>query len=454
MGVKIRGIYATALTKLLTDKKFNIVEPSDKINERFELDEIDQSAHTLIYDKDDLNGVTIHGSKAEDIVKLFRKELPDTVFWKMETGSIYCGKIESVDRENKMIFINIGKKKQGSLSLQNYWGMLKEGEKVLVQVKGESKDNFLLSTKLRLFGNNLILIKGGFTKVSKHIKNKTERDRLLSLSDDAKSKGWGVLWKVLAEKKSDDELKKEIENLIKEEENIKKSFEKSNDVALLKQGLCIYFIDFGKKSKEKLDEIRRKASSTVTGHHCLKSGGFSLLADVADNLVEKIDDKKLYKTIEKEIISTIKPGQFFCITQKKIGGRDIQARGIVLDVKNDLIKIKRHMKHTGKYDGLDIDIEPDDYCVSKVKYDTMFVQHEYYDSDEKLKGKYFSVCTPIEIFPESARCTDLEIDVVEKDGKMEIIDKEKLDSTEGIDANLKKEAMKIASDIKKGELKW
>lgn len=454
MRVKVRGIYTTALTKLLSESKFEIVAPSEKINERFDLEDIGDSADTLIYDKDDMNGVTIHGSNSNKVVEILQKNLPDTVFWKMETGSIFCGKIENIDRDNNTIYIDIGKEKAGIISLQNFWGMLKIGEKVLVQIKGESKDGFMLSTKLRLFGDNLILIKSGFTKVSKHVKDKSEKDRLLSLSDDAKSKGWGILWKVLAESKSDKELKKEIDSLIAEEEEIKGNFDQSNDVSLLKEGLCIYFVDFGKKSKERLDEIRRRICPTTAKHHFLKSGGFSLLADVVDSLSSKTDEKKIKKVVDDTIENSIKPGQYFCIIEKRMGGRDTRTKGIVEKIEKGVVEVKRNFGHNFGNDFFEIPINEDDYSISKIKSGERVIQHHFFDKEGKSKGKIFSICTQLELFPEYSRSINLEIDVIEEDGKKRLVGEEKLKSAKGVDNDLKKEASEIASDIKKGELKW
>ncbi len=184
-NVKICGIYSTALTELLRANKFNITGASEVIEERFNLSEemSDTDADNLIYDKEDFNGVTIHGDDAGKVVDVMKEKFKDSLFRSVENGSIYCGIITQVDQKSKNIFIDIGKKKTGLLSLKNFWGYLKEGEKVLVQVKGEDEDNYLLSTQLRLFGKSLILIKEGFMKVSKHIR---DRDKVNMLSDLAK----------------------------------------------------------------------------------------------------------------------------------------------------------------------------------------------------------------------------------------------------------------------------
>ena len=227
------------------DAGFNIVGSSDIINERFNMDiNNDDSADILVYDKEDINGITVNGDGSEKVVDVLQKHFFDVSIKKIETGDIYCGKIKRIETKLKNIFVDLGKE-EGILSLQNYWGFLREGEKVLVQVKGVVRGVKLLSTQLRLFGNNLILIKDGFTKVSKHVASQQELNRLTGISRNIKIDGWGILWKAQAEGKSDAELTKEINGLIKEEKELKEKFNNLDEPQVLKKGSCTYFVDFG-----------------------------------------------------------------------------------------------------------------------------------------------------------------------------------------------------------------
>jgi len=60
--VKIRGIYSTALTKLLFDEGFVIVQPSVTVRERFRLTENDEFPDLEIGDRQDEQGVQASGS--------------------------------------------------------------------------------------------------------------------------------------------------------------------------------------------------------------------------------------------------------------------------------------------------------------------------------------------------------------------------------------------------------
>jgi hypothetical protein len=60
-SIKIRGIYATALTKLMLDAGYYITDPSNKIRDLFGLEATDASYEILIQDRPDLQGVDLTG---------------------------------------------------------------------------------------------------------------------------------------------------------------------------------------------------------------------------------------------------------------------------------------------------------------------------------------------------------------------------------------------------------
>ena len=59
--IKIRSIYGTALTKLLLDSGYAVVQPSSRIRERFLLEPLDEPHDILIQDRQDLQGVELLG---------------------------------------------------------------------------------------------------------------------------------------------------------------------------------------------------------------------------------------------------------------------------------------------------------------------------------------------------------------------------------------------------------
>jgi hypothetical protein len=59
--LKIRSIYATALTKLTMDAGYVIADPSAKVRDRFRLEPNDEIHELLIQDRDDLQGIEVCG---------------------------------------------------------------------------------------------------------------------------------------------------------------------------------------------------------------------------------------------------------------------------------------------------------------------------------------------------------------------------------------------------------
>ena len=454
MKVKIRGIYSTALSKLLKENGFQLTNTSEAINERLDLESSADTADPLIYDKDDLNGITVSGTSAEEIISLLNKKFFDISVKRNETGAVYCGKIKNIDSKSKKIWVDLGDGQEGVLSLQNYWGFLREGEKVLVQIKSSVHGTKLLSTQLRLFGENMILIKNGFTKTSSHIRSRKERQRLESISEKIKLNDWGILWKSLAEGKPDEELVAEINQLLDEEKKIKQKFEQANEPGVIQEGLKVYFVDFGAKAKSELDSIRRNVLTTIVGHHFLKSGGYALLTDFAESLNDL--DEQIVKNRMNLVLESKgpQPGQRYKIIHKKPGNKDVHFNGKVKAI-GDTITVRRELRAGGRFDGLGGKIEDGDYSLTQFRPGSWTLTHKYFNSNGNLKGTYTNINTPIEVYPDFARYIDLEIDVVEKDGKREIIDLEKLEGIKKagiINEELAQKALDIANNIMKGEL--
>jgi|GEM_PF-163892 len=91
MGVRlrIRGIYATALTKLLTDLGYVIVDPSAEIQERIPLVAPPQERpEVVIHDQDDHQGISVAGKedKVAQLVRVLQEQLLDAVLLEWETG--------------------------------------------------------------------------------------------------------------------------------------------------------------------------------------------------------------------------------------------------------------------------------------------------------------------------------------------------------------------------------
>lgn len=81
MKTKIRGVYSTALTRLLLDKGFEIVQPSEEIIERFSLEASESEAELVIHGRQDGQGVEAVGSATavEVLASVMRDEFFDVI---------------------------------------------------------------------------------------------------------------------------------------------------------------------------------------------------------------------------------------------------------------------------------------------------------------------------------------------------------------------------------------
>ena len=77
----IRGIYTTALTKLLLDHGVDVNKPSKVIAERFRFRSQFQPSETVITDRYDRQGVVLSGyaEETDTVIEILKEEVPETV---------------------------------------------------------------------------------------------------------------------------------------------------------------------------------------------------------------------------------------------------------------------------------------------------------------------------------------------------------------------------------------
>jgi hypothetical protein len=79
--IKIRGIYCTAFTRLLLDGGYSIVQPSQKIVERFDLPFNDEPYEISLQETDDLQGIELTGEpeRISQLVTFLQERLVDPI---------------------------------------------------------------------------------------------------------------------------------------------------------------------------------------------------------------------------------------------------------------------------------------------------------------------------------------------------------------------------------------
>jgi Ribonuclease G/E len=115
--------------------------------------------------------------------------------------------------------------------------------------------------------------------------------------------------------------------------------------------------------------------------------------------------------------------------------------------------VRRTMSGRGTYDALGTDRESGDVAVTKFREGRWWYPTVYRSDEGQSKGTYVNICTPVELFPDSARYVDLHVDVVKTpDGGVERVDDDELDAaveSGNISEPLAEKARKVAGSVER-----
>ncbi len=435
MKVKVRGIYSTAITKLLLDSGFEITQAADAIKQALNLSD-DSAPDVMIEDVDTKEGIYVYGSDPGKIVEILKKHLKESVFYKEDIGKIYCGIIKNTDQKSKSIVIALPDDEEGVLDLKNFWGYVKPGSKILVQSKGTYDGKIMLSTQLRIFGENVIIIKNGFTKMSRGIRSHEDRDKLDEIAKGMDLKDWGILWVQGAENREEDVLRRELESLMEKEKEITEKFNSSTEPATLYEGIDKYFTLFGKEDKARLDDIRKKVMPTIPKHHMLKSAGYTILTDFAENLMDRASDSEMSQKVAETLLryGPIK-NKMYRLAFTRLNGTSYRVDGILEDVvvENNDVKSLRLTNRNDWGEKTYIVEAGKDYVVVKRG-----------DSEDRI------LTLKPEIFPKFAKITTFDITAKKENGAVTVSNDnriEKLRKKGEISHELEESLKKALSEI-------
>ena len=165
-------------------------------------------------------------------------------------GNIYLGKVENVLLGMQAAFVDIGKEKNTFIHIRdiipkasnetgnkneplnkhNIKNYIKTGMPILVQIKKDatSKKGARVSTHINLSGRYAVLMpNSNFLTISKKIEKETEKNRLLKIVKEIVPQNYGIIIRTSAEEKSEEEIKRDINNLIITWQEIVNKYEKA-----------------------------------------------------------------------------------------------------------------------------------------------------------------------------------------------------------------------------------
>jgi Ribonuclease G/E len=196
---------------------------------------------------------------------------------------------------------------------------------------------------------------------------------------------------------------------------------------------------------------------TMAGHHRIKAGDdrASTAVDFAEAVcgLETGDDEEAFPFGVVTRQFGPREGDSVEIGHGKPDGRYISlGRGDVAGHDPDgTVTVSRELSPGGTLDAIGEPIEAGDVAVTKFKEGRWWYATVYRDAEDRRKGTYVNVCTPVEVFPDTVRYVDLHVDVVKHgDGRVERVDDDELDAAveDGdVSGRLAERARSVASAV-------
>ncbi len=235
-----------------------------------------------------------------------------------QEGDIYVGQVEDIIPGMQAAFVNFGKDKKGFIHVKDAIAkvdetkekpdlsldikdVLKPNQKLLIQIKkdGDITKGARVSTHISLTGKYIVLMPNtNFIPVSQKIENENEKKRLIQLVKKNLPDDFGAIIRTSAEKKSEEEIKKDIDRLISIWKDIEAKFKKTKkipDLLWKSEGIVERIItDLCTKNLEKITTNSEERYNRLKEMY--SSEKLNIVLEKGTNLIEKYD---LEKQIEK-----------------------------------------------------------------------------------------------------------------------------------------------------------
>ncbi len=449
MTVRVRGIYATALTALLFDDP-GVAHPSPTIADRFDGAFAEGPATVAVGTTADRQGVGVSGDP-DDVAAVVDRLTDlgrDALAWDdaAPRDAVFDGRVTETFGSGAVVDLG---EREGFLPYSNADDRVETGDAVRVAVWDPrpvwGDDRPVLSTTPRLQGSLATLVReddggseGGFSAGAPEL-----ADLLSATPPD----GWRLSWERAADEASLDALEAALERA---DERAAASEDALGDAPADADagtdggvgdgdrptrryaGSATTWVWFGRESRFALDDRRRAVTPTMPGHHRTKAAdeAASAAVDFAEAVAPDLDgdDEFPFEAVRRQFGP--REGDTVALAHGKPDGRLVTlGRAEVAEVDDDTVTVVREMSPGGTYDGLGVQRRAGDTATTKVREGRWWYPTVYRGDDGTLRGTYVNVCTPVEVFPDAVRYVDLHVDVVKHaDGTVERVDDDELDA--------------------------
>lgn len=476
VNARVRGIYATALTRLFLDAGHAVVDASPPIRDRFDESFPQAPPSVRVEMTTDRQGVGVTGDKAavKTAVSALTDVGLDTFAWPDPTpaGTVLEGRVTATRDRGAVVSLAVESPRdasaEGFLPYRHVDSHVETGDRVRVQVQSSvppwTSQRPTLETTLRVDAGLVTLEPGGKAEAEAGTgtATATETETRVAVRDDEAARelagmvellgieppaGWRATWGPAALAADMAALEAALEDAVDTAETLSASLTTDDDTADLLGVLddetspaetplatpaAGTWIWFGRESRSALDSIRRRVTATMPGHHRIKAGASAASAGV--DFAEAVCDPAADGSLPFDAVCASfgpEPGDTIRIEHGKPDGRLITlGEASVTDREGKTLTVTREMTAGGRYDGLQTPREAGDVATTTLKEGRWWYPTTYRSDDGTVKGTYLNVCTPVEVFPEAARYVDLHVDVLRHpDGTVERVDDAVLDDS-------------------------
>jgi hypothetical protein len=482
--VRVRGIYATALTRLLLDAGHEVVQASEPIRDRFDAEFGDGHHEVTVATTDDRQGVGVDGEGVDgegvdgegvdggdpsarrdvpvDAVAADLRDVGiDAFAWDdpAPRGAVFDARV--TDTRGSGAVCALGDGVEGFLPFRATDRRIEEGDAVRVQVRDPeppwSDRRAGLDAGVRASGGLATLVRGG-DGVRVDTREEAAGRELVGMTEllgVAAPDGWGIEWSHAATNADMDALRASLERATERATALDSALDGAGEVEPARRVATTgggRWVWFGRESRFALDEIRRGVKTTMPGHHRTKAASDSASAgvDFAEALCDPTGEfpfgvvTRQFGPVEGDTVG---------IGHGKPDGRHITlGRGEVVEWDADgTLSVRRELTGGGTYDALGVPRETGDTALTTFREGRWWYPTVYRNADGEVKGTYVNVCTPVECFPDEIRYVDLHVDVIKRtDGTVERVDDDELDEAveEGyLTEALAEKARSVASSL-------
>jgi hypothetical protein len=463
MSVRIRGIYATALTERLSGE-FEVVGASPPIRERFDREFGPGPADAAVGATDDRQGVELAGDPETvgDLRAALGAVARDTLAWPaaVPRGAVYDAAVERTGSGGAVLDLGDA---EGYLPYSDADRRVEEGDRVRVRVAEAAApwrdDRPVADTELRVGGPLLALVRGTEATVAR---DPTDGE-LARLAETLPAAGevpdrWGIRFGRAATDEAvgvgalGDALAAAAADATAVEAALDGEGEPPRQLAA---PAATAFVWFGRESRFALDQDRAGVTATMAGHHRTKAAA-SAASDAVDFAEALGADPDAFPVAAVLNQFGPAPGDRVRIDHGKPDGRRLvlgRAEVADRDPGEGELELRREMTGGGEYDALGVPREAGDVAVTKVREGRWWYP-TVYRGDDGVKGTYVNVCTPVELFPEAVRYVDLHVDVVKHaGGTVDVVDRDELEAAVAaghVGEPLAEHAVEVADGVAEG----